>query len=159
MAALYATTAELTERFENVEAVALLTNETNGVPDDAFLVTMIERANGIIHSRLAKRDDRYTLPLDVTVALTETWARTITLDLAEVLLLRNGNRVSEAKEKQWDAAIEELDAIAAGDLEVPGVDPGSVDDPTPSISTGTRDSTADVGDDVLIINRAAWSGW
>ena len=127
----YATTTELKDRFNSEEEVALLTH-TVGTADTDVLTDMLESAEGDINSRIGKR---YATPVTVSgnTELTALMKRK-TLDLAEFYLLREGDRISELKERQGESVLKWADAIAKGEYVLSGAS-------TPA-STASRDPLA-----------------
>lgn len=157
MALYYATVDELAERVENANELAWLTHEENGEVDTALATTFLEKGQDTIHEHVSPRYG--TPPYDVSGnEATETWFREITLDLALIYLEIDNRQISEARQLHWEDIMARLRAIRDGDADVPGLDPDDSDDVSTSVTYGTRDSTADVGDDIFIINRKAFSG-
>lgn len=153
MGLYYATLANIRDRFPSEADFASITNDEGaGVADEAYATAQGEGAESIIHSYVGAR---YGAPINITNVVTAMWAREITLDLWEVKLLRNCNRVSEAKERNWDARIAELEMIRDGRIPIPGIDDTTVVDPTPGVSFGVQDAD----EDYRVHTRSTHSGW
>lgn len=151
----YATTTELQARFNSAEEVALLTH-TVGTPDTTVLTDMLESAEGDINSRIGKR---YATPVVVTsnTELTALMKRK-TLDLAEFYLLREGDRVSDLKEKQGESVLVWANKIGDGTFILSGaVTPPSTASRDPLAAwTGSNRDLTDV--DTRIFSRETMAG-
>ncbi len=116
----YLTNDELKTRFASEREVAFFTDdEDTGTASDSKLTDIVEAAEGMINSRLAKR---YQTPVDTTLdtELAATLKRH-TLDLAEGLLIgTRSERLSEAKQRQIDRVLDWSDKLALGEYMLPG---------------------------------------
>jgi len=131
----YATTTQLTDRFEDSEAVAHLTDNPGGDPDTDVLTEVLETAESEINSYLAKR---YLVPVDTTAdsGLAQV-LKGKTLDLAQHYLLSRGDLVTEAKAAVRDNVIQWCRDVSRGVIVLPAAC-------TPS-STAARSPTVDYG--------------
>lgn len=157
MALYYATVDQLAERFEpgSVE-LAWLTHEENGEVDTALATTFLEKGQDTIHEHLAPVG--IDLPLDTSDAITESWAREITLDLAIIYLEIDNRQISEARKLLWDNIIARLIAIRDGNANVPGVDPPATDS-TSMVSFGAQDATLVRDGGYRVSKRSAYRGF
>jgi len=131
----YATTAELTARFEDDATVAHLTDAAGGAIDTAVLTEVLEGAESFINSFIAKR---YLVPVVVSgdTGLVQVFNKH-TLDLAQYDLLARGDLVSEAKMALRDSAVQWCKDIAKGVIVLPAA--------TTPISTASRSPVVDYG--------------
>ena len=131
----YATTAQLTARFEDDATVAHLTDNPGGSIDTDVLTEVLEGAESFINSFVAKR---YLVPVVVSgdTGLAQMFKKN-TLDLAQYDLLARGDLVSEAKKSLRDNVVQWCKDIAKGVIVLP-----SASTPT---STASRDPVVDYG--------------
>lgn len=138
----YATTAELTARFEDDATVAHLTDTPGGSIDTAVLTEVLEGAESEINSYLAKR---YLVP--VVVSSDTGLAQVLkgkTLDLAQYYLLARGDLVSEAKTALRDNVVQWCKDIAKGVIVLPAAStPTSTASRSPVVDYGYGDADAD----------------
>lgn len=128
----YASTSELTARFPSSTDVAYLTgDEATGTAETTDLNDVIERAESEIDSAIAMR---YRTPVTSATAETMTLLKRMTLDLAEVYLIRRGPGVSEFKLQQRQDVLDWLEKARKGDRVLPGASTWT--------STGSRDPLA-----------------
>lgn len=129
----YASTSDLTDRFDGDAEVSYLTDtEETGTPDTDVLTDCIESAEAEINTWIAQR---VATPVDVSVdtELARLMKRK-TIDLAEVYLLRRGPQVSDEKVRQEERVIEWAKAIGKGEARLTGA--------VTVESTGSRDPLA-----------------
>ena len=140
----YATTTELTARYEDSLAAAFITdNEDSGTPDTTVQQESIDYAEGQIHSYLAHR---YNVPVDVSSdtaldALLRNW----TLDFAmyHLAATRQG-QITAAMQAAHDETVLRLEKIAAGELLLPSASPLTTSDlAVPKSTWGTGSSETD----------------
>ncbi len=156
MALYYATVAQVQERVENSEELAALLHETNGTIDDALATTFLEKGQDTIHEHV--KPAGYDVPLSTSDAITASWARELTLDLALIYLEVDNRQISEARQLHWENIMERLRAIRDGKGSVPGVDPVATDS-TMTFLFGTNDATLVSDGGHRVFNREAWSGF
>lgn len=114
----YATNQQLIDRGESSAAMAHLTNNPGGDPDQDILTDAIQSAEGHINSKLAMR---YDTPVDITVDdETERVLKNATLTMAMYDLKGRNGLVPEATQKVYDRLIKWLDNVAAGKAVLPG---------------------------------------
>jgi len=138
----YATTAQLTARFEDDATVAHLTDTAGGAIDTAVLTEVLEGAESFINSFVAKR---YLVPVVVSAdtGLAQVFNRN-TLDLAQYDLLARGDLVSEAKTKLRDNVLQWCKDIASGVIVLPAAStPTSTASRSPVVDYGYGDADSD----------------
>lgn len=139
MALNYTTNQQLIDRFRDEREVAALTDSTDPETADATVLTrVLEGAEGYAHGYIARR---YKIPVETSDASTESVLREVILDLAEVMLLRRQNKVSEAKEKQYDRAVTWLEGVRDGNIILPSATGlPSTESSKPSVKWGDNDA-------------------
>jgi phage gp36-like protein len=131
----YASTAELTARFQSSAEVAYLTgDEATGTAETSDLNDVIERAESEIDSAIAMRYKTPVASASGATAETMTLLKRMTLDLAEFYLLRRGPGVSEFKSQQKQDVLDWCEKAAKGERVLTGA--------TTWTSTGSRDPLA-----------------
>ena len=114
----YATNQQLIDRGESPEAMAHLTKNPGGDPDQEVLTDAIQSAEGHINSKVAMR---YGTPVDVTVDdEVEKVLKNATLTMAMYDLMGRNGLVPDSVQKVYDRLIKWLDNIAAGKAVLPG---------------------------------------
>jgi len=138
----YATTAQLTARFEDDATVAHLTDTPGGDIDVNVLTEVLESAESEINSYVAKR---YLVPVDIsTDAGLAQMFKGKTLDLAQYYLLARGDLVSPPKLALRDNVIAWCKDIAKGVVVLPSVStPPSTTSRSPVVDYGYGDADAD----------------
>lgn len=140
----YASRVELQARFSDDAEVAHLTDtEDTGVPDTAVLDEVIDDAESELNSYAAVRN---AVPLDVAGdAGLAARIKSLTLDLAVAKLHDRSGNVPEPNEAARTRAIEWLDKLSVGKVELPSArtEASTVSrDPVPSWGiAGTGDSS------------------
>lgn len=146
----YATTAQLTARFEDEATVAHLTDNPGGSIDTAVLTEVLEGAEAFMDSFIGRK---YLVPYPVSAdaGIAQVFNKH-TLDLAQYDLLARGDLISEAKTALRDNAVQWCNDIAKGVIVLPGAStPASTVSREPVVAYGYGDaaSTSD-----RIFNRA-----
>ena len=139
----YATTTDLKDRFEDIAAVAHLTDTSDtGTPDEDVLNEVIDHAEMQIDGSCAVR---YLIPIQVSgnAGLT-AFMKSLTLDIAQFHLYGRHHTVTESITLFHDKAMEWLEKVTKGEVLLPS--------PDTEASTTSRDplisfTTTDVGSD------------
>jgi phage gp36-like protein len=115
----YAVAADVKARFASVAEGSYITdNEAAGVWDDTKVDAAIELAEAEVNARIGQR---YVTPVDVAIhAESARFLKYLTVELAEVHLLRRVAPMSDEKQRQRDQALEALNMIREGKAVVPG---------------------------------------
>lgn len=114
----YIVSADLKARFEDDAAVAHLTDTGDtGVPDEDVITEVIGSAEGLMNSYFARL---YAVPIDTTDTDTASMLKGMALDIAEFLLLKRGDLVSEEKKDQFAAVKEWLRDVSKGVAKIAG---------------------------------------
>jgi phage gp36-like protein len=114
----YASASDLQAECESAEAAAYLTDGAGGVPNVDRLNSMIERAEAVIDSHLARR---YRTPIDVVSSPhLAPLMRQITVDIAYYYLAVRGDNLTEARKTNHESREKWLIAAASGKVLLPG---------------------------------------
>lgn len=140
----YASNQQLIDRFEDEAAVAHLTHNPDGSPDQELLTRAIDSAEGLIESYLAMR---YDVPVDVSADLRLAASlRGVTLDLAQFNLMSANSLVPDSMKLIYDRVLKWLQDIAAGKAVLPAAaTPNSTGARAPGLTSSfaTRQFTRD----------------
>lgn len=117
----YITNNDLEERLGSATLLQLADDDANGVADVGIVDEARLAAEGEVNSRLAVR---YAVPIDLTAhpELADLLG-SFTLDLAEYRLRLRRPPVSEDARHRRDHAVEWLEGVAAGRMQLPSVSP------------------------------------
>lgn len=146
----YAVAADVKARFADVAEGAFVTdNEGAGVWDDTKVDAAIVLSEGQINSKIGQRF-KTPVPASELAANTEaaSFLKYMTVELAEVHLLRRTPPISEEKQRQYDGTLAMLDEIKEGKATIPGLTTLSSTasrDPLASWSDSTRTERDDSG--------------
>lgn len=143
MASDYFTSAELKARFEDDAELISLTDGSGSIDEDV-ITEVVNSAHGFMNGYLARR---YATPISATgdADLAST-LRGVGLDIAEVKLMRRGEIVPEAKQRQYDEAVGWLKDVAKGMIVLPAAatpEPSIADVPVADWGDQDAESTSD----------------